>query len=168
MATGSVTKRKAAISLNTPIFFSPFLSHDPPPFPNYKARCIYHWVNTNKTAHRRTQTHTDTHTHTNRHTHTDEIPVALSVTYSMNRTAQLHRHNKHTHMQQGLQIYTHAHRLNGACTVIRMWVIHTHLFKCADWRWLPSHTVWLQTVLFYFVLMRAVTKYQVWWSWTLN
>lgn len=29
MATGSVTKRKSAISLNTPIFFSPFLSHDP-------------------------------------------------------------------------------------------------------------------------------------------
>lgn len=44
MATGSVTKRKAAISLNTPIFFSPFLSHDPPPFPNYKAQCIYDWV----------------------------------------------------------------------------------------------------------------------------
>lgn len=37
MATGSVTKRKAAISLNTPIFSSSFLSHDPPPFPNYKA-----------------------------------------------------------------------------------------------------------------------------------
>lgn len=48
MATGSVTKREATISLNTPIFFSPFLSHDPPPFPNYKAWCIYHWVNTNK------------------------------------------------------------------------------------------------------------------------
>lgn len=29
MATGSVTKRKAAISLNTPIFFSPSLSRPP-------------------------------------------------------------------------------------------------------------------------------------------
>lgn len=55
MATGSVTKREATISLNTPIFFSPILSHDPPPFPNYKAWCIYHWVNTNKKAH--TQMH---------------------------------------------------------------------------------------------------------------
>lgn len=33
MATGSVTKRKAAISLNTPIFFSPFSLSRPPSFP---------------------------------------------------------------------------------------------------------------------------------------
>lgn len=37
MATGSVTKRETAISLNTPIFFLFSFSHDPPPFPNYKA-----------------------------------------------------------------------------------------------------------------------------------
>lgn len=45
MATSSVTKREAAISLNTPIFFSlttPLL------FPNYKACCIYHRVNTKR------------------------------------------------------------------------------------------------------------------------
>lgn len=52
MATGSVTKREATISLNTPIIFSSFLSLDPPPFPNYKTWCIHRWVNTNKNANR--------------------------------------------------------------------------------------------------------------------
>ena len=159
MATGSVTKRKAAISLNTPIFFSPFLSHDPPPFPNYKARCIYHWVNTNKTSHR--LTHTQTHTQ-----HTRQ-PYRLLIAWigQLNRTdtTNIHTCNKAcrcTHMHtdlMGLKQWSECESFT-----------HTHLFKCADWRWLPSHTVWLQTVLFYFVLTRAVTKYQVWWSWTLN
>lgn len=61
MATGSVTKREATIYLNTPIIFSPFLSLYPPPFPNYKTWCIYHWVNTNKKAHIHTQNTEQSH-----------------------------------------------------------------------------------------------------------
>lgn len=82
MATSSVTKRETAISLNTPRFFffpSPLSLTTPlpsPPFPNYKARCIYHWVNKNKKAPGLTQTH---------------CRAASWVTYISDGTARLHR-----------------------------------------------------------------------------
>lgn len=41
MATSSVTKRETAISRNTPIFFSPFHSHDPVSFPHLQVCWIY-------------------------------------------------------------------------------------------------------------------------------
>lgn len=51
MATSSVTKRETAKSCNTPIFFSPFHSHDPVSLPQLQACWIYQCENTRQTEH---------------------------------------------------------------------------------------------------------------------
>lgn len=114
MATSSVTMRETAISLNTPRFFFPsaFLSRPPaPPFPNYKAWCIYHWVNKNKKAPRLTQTRTN-------------CRATSWVTY-ISQTAPLDYTGNSVYACDPVCRLTHReHRLNGACKANTTCVIY--------------------------------------------
>lgn len=128
-----------------PYFSSPFLSHPSPTSPNYKARCIYHWVNTNKNG-----------------IHTQAQNTQSSIMCcSLAQTQQTYT------IKHGPQMYTQAHRLNGA---YRVWVTGTHndlnVHIGDDSPY--THTVWLQTTLFRLVRMRVVSNYQVCCWWTLN
>lgn len=78
MATSSVTKRETAISHNTPIFFSPFHSHDPVSFPHLQACWIYQCESTTT----QTQHSILNYTSNGRTTHTHTAHSALHATYT--------------------------------------------------------------------------------------